>query len=176
MHNMSNLTSTQISDRLTRLVNTFFLASVAPEFIAGGMDLFNSSDSARVTGHPGMQIDVPVITLDNVYVCSYFWLGILVLSNLMLFGVAAVGVWFRWVNLGPDIFGYVSCSLTRGNEMFAEGNERGSTLDGFERTLIMKDVQVKLGDVRPLENNGLVAFVSTDGTVVGTLKRGRVYL
>jgi len=84
------------------------------------------------------------------------------------------GGWLRYVNIAPDVFGYIS-SLTKGDEYFDEGMN-GGVLDGLERTRQMGEVTVKVGDVRPMENIGLVAFASLDETVVGTLRQGRMYL
>lgn len=176
MHNMSNLTAGQMSQRLTRLVNTFFLSSVAPEYIAGGMNTFNFSDPRYPPIHPGTVILVDVATDEDVFVCDYLWLGVLVVSAMVLLFIAIGGGWLKYMNIAPDIFGYIS-TLTMGNTYFGQG-EHGSTLDGFERARAMGDVNVKLGDVRPMENVGLVVFASLDEaiTVVETLKKGRMYL
>ena len=65
---LSNLTQGQISERLTRVFNTFWMASLAPEYIAGGMATFNFSDSSTLTDHPGSLSNATVITYNDTFV------------------------------------------------------------------------------------------------------------
>jgi hypothetical protein len=176
MHNMSYLTDSQMSQRLTRLVNTFYLSSMAPDFLAGGMDTFNFSNPVSLNSHPGQEFLADVFTNDNVYVCNHIWFVILIVATLVKLAAAGLGVWLDYVNIAPDIFGYVSTGLTRGSKDFRSSAWSGSTLDGFDRTKMMGDVMVKLGDVQPRKNTGLVVFASPEHTDVETLKRGRTYL
>jgi hypothetical protein len=48
---------------------------------------------------------------------------------------------------GPDILGYIS-SLTRDNP-YIPLPPGGSTPDATERTILLKDLVIKLGDVNP---------------------------
>ena len=71
IHNVSNLTAREMGQGLTRLVNTLFMSSVAPEFIAGGMNRFNFSDPTNLELQPGNEIMVDVFTDKDFYNCDY---------------------------------------------------------------------------------------------------------
>ena len=75
----------------------------------------------------------------------------------------------------PDIFGYVS-SLTRDNP-HVEVPKGGSTLDGTERSRLIRDLKVQLADVEDDKEVGYVALKSLrkDGGGVVRLRRDRVY-
>jgi len=174
--NMSNLTAGLMSERFSRLVNTYWMASMVPEYIAGGVSTFNYSDPTMLKMHPAIFTDATWGTALNVYVCNNLWLLMLAVSALVLLGVSGLGVRFKFKSIAPDVFGRVS-SLTRDNP-YMRIPEGGSSLDGFERAILLKDVIVKLGDVQPEERVGHLALASVDNGYegqVGTLRKDRLY-
>lgn len=173
---LSNLTQGQISERLTRVFNTFWMASLAPEYIAGGMASFNYSDSDTITDHPGTLINITVITNQDTFVCDDYWLGFLFLSTGILLVVCGVGGWLQQTIIAPDIFQHIS-SLTRDNPyIHAPEAKDGNTLDGWDKARMLKDVTVKLGDVQSGSNIGHIALAALDGHIkVDSLRKGRLY-
>jgi hypothetical protein len=175
---LSNTTTgAQMSERLSRLMNTYWTASLAPEYIAGGMSKFNfTAGSNEMFNHPGNFTDATVEIMQNVYICDDVWLGVLVLSSGILLLVAVGGLVLKFKVIAPEIFGRVSSS-TRDNP-HVQVPLGGTTLDGAKRTKLLKDVDVKLGDTQPDKDVGHIAFASTGPGLreVGTLKRNRMYL
>jgi len=173
---LQNLTQGQISERLTRVFNTFWIASLAPEYIAGGMSSFNVSDSSTLSDHPGTLSNATVITLKDTFVCNDSWFIFLLFSAGILLVVCVAGSWLQYKLLAPDIFQNIS-SLTRDNPyMQGAAGAGGSTLDGWEKARQLKNVTVKLGDVQPYSSIGHIALAPSDGSMeIGFLKRGRLY-
>ena len=110
-----NTTSTQVdldilpadmvSERLSRILNTFWMASIAPEYIAGGMARF-SPHSLSV--HPGNQTQAEVVVQENVFVFNDGWLVALLGSSVVLFLLGLVGLIFKYQIPVPTRFNYVS--------------------------------------------------------------------
>jgi hypothetical protein len=174
---LSNTTTgAQMSERLSRLLNTYWTASLAPEYIAGGMPKFNfTTGSNEMFIHPGNLTDATVEIMQNVYICDDVWLGVLLLSNGILLLIALGGLILKFKVIAPEIFGRVS-SLTRDNPHI-QVPPGGTTLDGAKRTKLLGDTVVKLGDIQPDKEVGHIAFASagTGFREVGTLKRNRMY-
>lgn len=106
-----------------------------------------------------------------VYLCDWAWLGVLLACTLVAVVVILVGSYLQTQILGPDILGYVS-TLTRDNDS-TPLPEGGNLLDGMDRTLLLKDVKVRIHDVRPDAMVGHVTLSSVDGT---KLQPGRRYV
>jgi hypothetical protein len=173
---LATLTQAQMNERLTRVFNTFWLASLAPDYIAGGMASFNLSDSSTLAEHPGTLSNATVVTFHDTFVCLDGWFAALLFSTGFLLLVCVVGSWLQYKILAPDIFGHIS-SLVRDNPYFQDAAAAGgNTLDGWEQARALKNVIVKLGDVQPYGNVGHIALAASDGTEkIGFLKRGRLY-
>ena len=103
MHNLSSASATDVSQRLTRLVNSFWIASIAPDFLAGGMDVFNFTNPTSTNFHPGTRIDVTVDVIENVYICDDFWLGILYVSSSTLCLISGFGMWLNHIRIAPVV-------------------------------------------------------------------------
>lgn len=52
----------------------------------------------------------------------------------------------------------------------------GTTLSGLERTALLRDFPVRIGDVCPNEAVGAIAFARADVASVGRLDRNREYI
>jgi hypothetical protein len=175
--NLSTLTASEMSERLTRVLNTYWTASVAPEYIAGAMPLFNFSNPSTLDDHPGALTNATTVIQAEAYVCNNVWLVMLFLSSGVLAVACVLSTWLKANVIAPDIFGHIS-SLTRDNPYVPVPAARtGSTLDGYKKAILLKDVKVKFGDVEPYNNVGHIALAALGGNVeIGRLKKGRLYL
>jgi hypothetical protein len=176
LSNMSNLTSDLMSERLTRLMNAYWMTSMIPEYIAGGVSTFNSSDPTMLKFHDAIFTNATWGTTENIYLCNNYWLCVLLVSSIVLLIVGVMGMWFKFKSITPEVFGRVS-TLTRDNP-YVRVPPGGSALDGFTRATLLKDVIVKLGDIKPGEAVGHVTLASVDKEFkgeVGTLRRDRLY-
>jgi len=135
-----NTTSTQvdldilpadmISERLSRILNTFWIASIAPEYMAGGMAHFSPSS---LSVHPGNQTQAEVVVQENVFVFHDGWLVALLGSSVVLFLLGLVGLIFKYQIPRPTRFNYVS-SVEENEALFhLHVDERGINLMGFIR-------------------------------------------
>lgn len=93
---------------------------------------------------------------DPSYRLNYAWVTIDFLSCFILLVAPTVAVHLRRRTLAPDIFGYVS-SLTRDNPHI-NLPEGGSTLSGLDRARMLKNVKVKIADVRGDDGIGRVGL------------------
>jgi hypothetical protein len=122
-----------------------------------------------------------------VYVCSFAWLGMLLLASAALFatGAASLALQLRAV-LAPDMLRYVA-SMTYANPYFrpqtptpgdgagSGGSSHSTALDGVERAKLLRRVRVRIADVNGCGDDGEVAFVATDNIDTRELERHRLY-
>lgn len=171
---LTTLSQDLLEKRLSLLFNTYWQASLAPWYLTGGsarnLSLQHSTPSLQTTSAPAS-----IILSAEIYYCKRIWLGILLLSSLILLfcGIAATFLHYRV--LAPDILGHVS-SLTRDNP-YTPLPPGGCALDGAARTRLLRDTRVRIQDVRWREGVGHVALSSVRGPAenVGMLRRGRLY-
>jgi hypothetical protein len=81
----------------------------------------------------------------EVYLISWGWLAIYCASISVMLIAALFSIWCAFNTTIPDVLSYCS-SLTRDSKYFdfAKG---GSTLDGVVRAKMLRNVEVKLGEV-----------------------------
>jgi hypothetical protein len=91
INNISELTGDEISERLTVVINTYWAASYAADYIAGGMTGFNFSNPTLRSVHPGNQTTGVVRTWGNIYSCDSRWFVILLITNLAFLLVSVAG-------------------------------------------------------------------------------------
>ncbi|ETN39780.1 uncharacterized protein HMPREF1541_06006 [Cyphellophora europaea CBS 101466] len=131
--NYSNVTAEQFSVRLGQLLNTWILAGqVSADTMAYNLDHQNITASYS-EGEP-------------VYVCSWGWLVAYCVSILVMLAAALLTIWCAFHTNIPDVLSYCS-SLTRDSRYFEYMPGGGSTMDGLQRARLMRDVEIKLGDV-----------------------------
>lgn len=108
---------------------------------------------------------------ENRYKVNWILFAVFASACVLLFSAAVAGIALKTLTPTPDVLGYVS-SLTRDNP-YVEVPKGGSTLDGIERSLMLKDLQLQLGDVAPeTDRAGHIALGSrnrTKGVYVGRL-------
>jgi hypothetical protein len=174
MVDLGNLTGIIIAERLGRIINTYWMATLAPIYITGRVQ-GTWRDAYYGSMFNGNNTNAQVSVLQEIYVCHTEWFLSLLVSSILLFVVGVVGTFFNYLTLGPRIIGRLS-SLTRDNPHIPMALG-GSTLDANERVKMLKDVKVKLGDVLPESDVGHIALSSVDGRAeVGTLRKGRFYM
>jgi Sec-independent protein secretion pathway component TatC len=92
-------------------------------------------------------VELPLELLENTYICEDRWLYVLVMVSGVLWLVGLTGTLLNYFIMSPDILKFVS-SLTRDNPHIPTA-VAGTVLDGFERTRLLEDLRVRLGDVQP---------------------------
>jgi hypothetical protein len=145
-------------ERYTDDVGTAILTAVL-----GGLPFIPAATTARASRHA------------PIFVCHAGWLAALLVASaaLLLTGVAALALQLR-CTLAPDMLRYVA-SMTYANPHF-RAPPGGTTLDGVERARLLRNVRVRVGDIRGDDSEvGEVAFVAADDIEVRDLERKRHY-
>jgi len=107
----------------------------------------------------------------EIFVCNFAWLALLLSSSTTILVIGTMALVLKRRTLGPEMFGFVS-SMTYENP-WVKIPQGGTMLDAMERTRLLKDVEVHVGDVRGHEDIGHIAFAT--GHPVSKLQRGRLY-
>lgn len=107
----------------------------------------------------------------EIFVCNFAWLSLLLTSSTVILLTGIVALFLKGKTLGPEMFGFVS-SMTYENP-YVKIPTGGSMLDAMERTRLLKDIPVRVGDVRGEEQVGHIALAA--GIPVRKLERGRLY-
>lgn len=173
--NLTMLEPGILSERLTRLFNSYWLAGAFPVYVAAGGALSGGVNISTL-GQTYMIYNTSaniVAALEDIYVCDDVWLAFLVVSSLVLCICGIVSTIVGVFNISPDIFGFVS-TLTRDNPLVPQAYG-GSGLDGDSRTRLMKGVKVRLGDVEPDRDVGHIALADMALVNVKRLRKGRLY-
>jgi len=102
---LDKLSADTVSERLSRIINTFWMASIAPEYIAGAMAQFSPGSLSL---HPGNQTQAEVVVQENVFVFHVGWLVALSGSSGFLFLLGLLGLIAKHQIPAPTRFDYVS--------------------------------------------------------------------
>lgn len=177
MVNLYELPAEVFAERLTILWNSFFQSTYAARALAGNLD------TATSTNITGSSPDIDPIAFNSteslvsqrrdVYRVNWKWFGVLLSCSLVLLSAAYAGMALKYLSIAPDIIGYAS-SLTMLSP-YVPTPTGGTTLHGLERTALLHDLPVRLGDVCPDEPVGAIALAANDGRVV-RLDRSRWYI
>jgi hypothetical protein len=161
------------AERFTVIFNTFWLSSIAP-WQGGPLPNISALESKNPVFASESVIGL-AIALEEVYVCNWGWFILVISASIVTFFCGILNAVIRYQSLAPDVLGYVS-SLTRDNP-HCKVPGGGSLLDGIDRARLLKDVKVRLEDVRPHNEIGHVAFAASDGDKfsAGRLRWGRLY-
>ncbi|KAH3982824.1 hypothetical protein HBI56_006440 [Parastagonospora nodorum] len=107
----------------------------------------------------------------EIFICNFAWLALLLSSSTVILITGSMALILKRKTLGPEMFGFVS-SMTYENP-WVKIPQGGTMLDAMERTRLLKDVEVHVGDVRGQDDIGHIAFAT--GHPVSKLQRGRLY-
>ena len=170
IHNMGDLPLSTFTERLGRLINTYWMAGYNPVQTTSSLPpMFpTTGEDANFAGPKNITAKANI--MEPVYACYWPWLAVLLISCVIVAVVIAVGAVLEPKILGPDIMGYVS-SITRNNP-YTPLPRGGSTLDGMQRARLVGHVNVRMQDVNADEDIGHVALSSIEGA---PLQRGRKY-
>lgn len=186
-----DMTEYDFTTRLESMVNTYYQLSVAPLGYTGNLpDLtdkswYNITENAYgsypadgyrsatpfmpMTANSTTQISVEVIA------CDYVWLAILFATSGLLLAVAVAGVVLSLGCYAPDITGFVS-SMTYYN-LYTELPDGGGALSATERSRLLKDVKIRIGDAQGQDDIGRVVFGIAHGrNDIGKLNNRKTYL
>lgn len=168
---------TDFEVRLGQLFNTMYIMGISPHTVSGYLradaGMYNpSSQNIRIDNSTTTS---EVINEQSVIQYSTAWLVVLLLASVAALAAGLVSVVLKILVPIPDVLGSISV-VTMDNKCnnVASG---GSTLDSMERARLLKDVEIKLGDVEPAAADGCIALVAPlDGAIVGALGRDRMYV
>lgn len=107
----------------------------------------------------------------EVFVCDSRWAAVLLISSLALLGLGASAAILNSLLVAPDILGYVS-SMTY-NDPHLPVTENELPMSGMERARQLRDMRVRIGDVRAGQDVGQLAFTAAQSSM--PLKRYRAY-
>ncbi|KAF2032300.1 hypothetical protein EK21DRAFT_61301 [Setomelanomma holmii] len=119
----------------------------------------------------GATTNATMTTTREIFVVNFAWLALLFASSTIILLTGGAAVLLKRKTLGPEMFGFVS-SMTYENP-WVKVPEGGTMLDAMERTRLLKDVEVHIGDVCGNESVGHIAFAA--GVPIRQLERGRLY-
>jgi hypothetical protein len=166
------------AQRLTILWNTFHQSTFATIALGGALPQ-NLTQTGLLTSEPapsitfnGTQAEILQQTRP-VYKTNWKWFAILLSSSLVLLVAAYAGLILKYMTLAPDIIGYAS-SLVMLNP-YVPIPTGSTTLDGLERAALLRDLPVRIGDVRADEPTGAIAFAKVGDGRVARLNRRRLY-
>ncbi|CAN9085292.1 unnamed protein product [Alternaria alternata] len=164
-------------ERLTILYNTFWQSTYGTRALGGNLlasvletawlNTTQTTDSVSSVKFVATDADVLQKT-KPIYKTNWKWLTALLVCSIVLLAAAYSGLVLKYVTLVPDIIGYAS-SLTLLNPYFPTPTG-GTTLSGLERTALLRDYPVRIGDVCPDEAVGAIAFARSDMGSVGRMK------
>jgi len=114
------------------------------------------------------------VETEERYQCDWIWMISLLICSIILQIAALAGLVLRYLTLAPDILGYVS-SHTFLNP-YLPVPTGGTTLNGLERTALLKGTRVRIGDACSNSPIGAIAIGSADSGSLGKLSRSRWYI
>ena len=165
-----------LASRLEILFNTLVQVTYA-------LDAVTASPASATTGdavQPGFNVTEATVTTtipDGQYRCGWGWFAALLASSVVLQIAALLGLVLKYITLAPDMVGYVS-SLALFNPYIPV--PIGSTaLNGLDRSAVLKDLPVRIGDVLGTEPVGAIALTGGTGgdaaAGVTRLRKKRLY-
>jgi hypothetical protein len=152
---LSKVSNHDLGIRIGQILNTYYLTSLEPFSITGNL---TSVPTAVIA------VNGTLVTQSLQYVCNWPVLGILLFSAIALLLAAISGIVFNHLVVGPDILGY--CSTLARDNPYVKLPPGGSTLDGDERTRLLTDLKLRLGDVQTSDQStqGYIAVAPVEET------------
>lgn len=163
------------SQRLTQLMNTYWIDSVAPFAITGNFSL-NPVDNQYGTLNE-YNTDSTIGTAEtrmDVIKCNYAWLATLVISSITLFACGVASAVLSMRRSGPDILDRFSTSLR--DNPHVHDSQASSMEDSSIKAVRLQNLVVRLGDVQPHEDVGYVAIAPAESSArLRQLSASRTY-
>jgi hypothetical protein len=163
------VTAPQLAARLSQVLNTYWIAHAAGSNAAAG---FNTTRySAKMAAENNIRNNTATFhdTQDFFHV-DKAWLAVLCLATIFILLAATLSGFVTWLRIGPDAIDTIS-ALTRGDLRLRM--EAGTTLDADERVRLLKDIELKIGDIYSEQEVGGISIGRSQDTV--SLEKTRVY-
>ncbi|KXT09097.1 hypothetical protein AC579_5302 [Pseudocercospora musae] len=144
------------SQRLTQLLNTYWLTSAEPFQMVTGIDL-EMVESGEST------VPLPT-TMGTTFVekivlrCHIPYMAVLLVISIALFGMGMATAYLDATRKGPDVLDDFVNSLRHNPYVHVDDKLGSSMEDGKEMVQRLKHTVVKIGDVHPGESVGYVAI------------------
>lgn len=168
---LTAISNAKFALRLGQLLNTYWMAMLAPTAIPKGLRNSNiSADTAIIFGTELLNTTAKETRGIPVLRCNMVWFVVLLLSSAITAFIGLCGLVAAVSRLGPDI-GFNISSLVK-DSSFEDQISVPTTLGSTDRSILMKDWYAKLGDVAAEDDVGYIAIGSGN---VANLQRGRLY-
>ncbi|KAF2755013.1 hypothetical protein EJ05DRAFT_503325 [Pseudovirgaria hyperparasitica] len=175
---VNNLTDETFSWRWTQVWNTFQVAGMGlttvPNKLPGNVPGGEDAGTVIPGGMAVRSTRVNVTDGEVVLVCNTGWLTLLLVATSIMVLVGVWGVVLDRIRKAPDLAMNIS-SMIRDNP-FVHVPPDGTAMDAAERMRKFRNVRVRIGDIRPMDDVGRIA-VSTysDEQFVDLLHDDRLY-
>jgi hypothetical protein len=159
--------------RLSQLLNTYWMAMLAPGAIPKGLRNSNfTADTSNILLAASLVLNTTATETRGALVleCHTVWFVILLLSSAVTALIGLCGLVAAICRHGPDVSFNIS-SLVKDSPFFDQTSV-ATTLSGTDRSRLMKDWYAKYGDVAPEDEVGYIAIGSGN---VADLQTGRLY-
>jgi hypothetical protein len=166
-----------MSQRLGQILNTYWIDSIAPFAVSGNFTMPAKSTTSYNSATYNVNSSIATTeTYVTVITCDTLWFAALILIStvLLLIGIAAGVLNMR--RRGPNILDSFSALIRDSVYCLPELPNGSSMEDGFDQSRRLRDVTVRLGDVKLDNDVGHVAVgVVNDKSYVGRLRPNREY-
>ncbi|OCL13730.1 hypothetical protein AOQ84DRAFT_385199 [Glonium stellatum] len=137
--------------------------------------LFYNTIGQNPAGVPfiGATTNGTIIRHQEIFICNFGWLSLLLAASGVVFLTGLAGLLLKRKTLAPELFSFVASMTYENPHMNIP--EGGGVLDAIERARLLKDLKVRVGDVRGGDEEvGHVAMGT--GANIRKLERGRLYI
>jgi hypothetical protein len=171
---VGSVSAADFSNRFGLMFNTWFDAGRVP-FVQTATVQQSSANQSVLTldQFVGVNTTATVTVSSERYITNMRWLVILLIASFALLMLSLYGVFLKHKMAGQSLV--QNFSLVTLNNAYIPLPRGGSVLDGYQRARLLKDLHVKMGDVRPHDDVGQIALGSLSHQEIGTLVRGRLY-
>ncbi|THX16144.1 hypothetical protein D6D13_01552 [Aureobasidium pullulans] len=169
---VSTVSNTTFSIRLGQLLNTYWMALLAPTAIPKGLHNANlTADTAPIQGTNQQSTEAAVTRSTQVLKCDNLWLMFLLLSTAVTTLIGIFGLVATICRRGPELGLNISSMIK--DSPFVDQPAIPSTLDASDRMRMCKNLLVKYGDVACEDEAGYVAIGNRG---VSTFNSRRLFL
>lgn len=173
-----------VTSRLAQVLNSYWIATVGRQLVMSTDSRFNdSANSTSFAFVSGGRVPTTNMTgttsgtigsVQQKLHCNTAWLFAFTAVTVIALLVSVAGYVLVVLAQGPRLDMNISTILR--DSWYSHPLQGGSYLDDSERSRLLRDLTVRIGDVAPDQNVGYIA-VSTvdDGRIIGQIRKDRVY-
>ena len=145
------------SQRFSQLLNTYWIASVAPVQLLGNFTIPSANESdLLMSSYKVSNTTAQVERVLEVIRCSHAWLAVLLVASVIMLLVGVIGACLNMCRKGPEILDSFSALLR--NDICV-GVEHDSSMESTpEQVRRLRHVRIRLGDIRPEDDVGFVSI------------------